>query len=256
VQDAYRQTAFLLGTDLAIFERAMNLQAQIVAANAGAARSPQGAALLGFWSRAYSALSDACTLLHLGSYASCPPLLRAACDYIAAQCSLVRDGFDEYVAWFEGAAAQDREHQALAFELGRFRAGSVIAEDERLAPVYRLLTDLAMPHFGATALLTAPETGLQRLALTFGDQAFHLAWAELAAGWLLLLADAQAATAAGAGVFTLDEALQSELAAVSRETAAALANGRRARAEEMDGRFLIHNFRRSPAGAPRRVVLG
>src|SRR3989304_4755326 len=144
VQDAYRQTLFLLGGDLAVFERAMNLQLQIVGANARL-RTPQAAALFAFWSRTFTHLADACALMGLGSYASCPPLLRTACDSIAAQRSLLADGFAEYEQWLPGAISQDREHVALAIDLGRFRAGSVLAQDQRLGSAYRLLTDLCMP---------------------------------------------------------------------------------------------------------------
>ena len=92
VQDAHRQTHFLLPADLMLFEQAMNLQLSILAAGPRR-RTPEAAALLGFWSRTFSCLSDGCVLLGRASYASCPPLLRAACDCIAAQRSLITDGF-------------------------------------------------------------------------------------------------------------------------------------------------------------------
>ncbi len=252
--DAYRQTQFLLGEDLAIFEKAMNLQLRIVAANAKL-RTPAAAALFAFWSRVFSHLSDACTVLAGGSYASCPPLLRSACDCLAAERALVRDGFGEYEAWLAGAVSQDREHSALAFDLGRFRAASVLAEDERLGLMYRLLTDLSMPHFGSTALLVAPDSGLQKLSLTFADTAFHLAWAELVTGWLLTLAQAQVETAATCGVFAVDTEASAQAQGLGRDVNVALGSRRRCYVEEAGGRFVFHNFRRRPAGAPKRVVL-
>ena len=94
VQDAHRQTHFLLPADLTLFEGAMNLQLALVAAGAKK-RSAEAAAILGFWSRVFSCLSDGCVLLGRASYASCPPLLRTACDCIAAQRSLIADGFEE-----------------------------------------------------------------------------------------------------------------------------------------------------------------
>src|SRR3970282_1817313 len=117
--------------------------------------------------------------------ASCPPLLRTACDCIAAQRSLLADAFADYLEWLPGALSQERGEAALGIELSRFRAGSLLAQDQRLGTVYRLLTDLSMPHFGATALQTAPDSSLQRLAISFSDSSFHLGWAELIAGWLL-----------------------------------------------------------------------
>ena len=255
VQDSHRQSQFLLGTELALFERAMNLQLDIVAANAKN-RFPQAAALLALWSRVFSYLADTCTLMSRGSYVSCPPLLRAACDCIAAQRSLLAEGFADYLGWFAAAFSQDREHAALAIDLGRFRAGSILAQDQRLGAAYRLLTDLSMPHFGATALQTAPDSSLQRLALGFGDSSFHLGWAELVLGWLLTLADVQIETAISSGVFVVDDVVRSEHERLSRDIHTAVASPRRCHVEEADGRFLFHNFRRAASGAPKRVILG
>jgi hypothetical protein len=254
VLDAYRQTQFLLNADLALFERAMNLQLKIVAANSKA-RTTRAAALFAFWSRAFSHLADACTLLSTGSYVSCAPLLRAACDCIAAQRSAAADDFAEYEGWFEGAIQQDREHAATAFDLGRFRAGSMLAQDERLGSAYRLLTDLSMPHFGATALQTAPASNLQKLAISFADGGFHLAWAELIVGWLLTLADTQIVTISSSGVFAVDHATLEDFEGLSREIGAVLSSTRRCYVEEAAGRFLFHNYRRTSTGAPKRLML-
>lgn len=256
VQDAHRQTQFLLGSELALFERAMNHQLQVVAANSKV-RTAAAAALVALWSRVYSGLADTCQLMSLGSYVSCPPLLRASLECLAAQKSLIADGFGEFEEWFGQAFSQERAHAALSIELGRFRAGSVLAEEERLGFLYRLLTDLSMPHFGATALQVAPESSLQRLALTFGDQAFHLAWAELITGWLLQIAEAQVHTLAQSDLLHFSEALRTEFEVLARDLEAAAQAGARRRCyvEEVDGRFLFHNFRRTPAAQPRRIEL-
>ncbi len=254
IQDAFRQTQFLLSADLELFEKVMNLQLQIVAANSRL-RTVEAAALLFFWSRAFSHLADACTMMSLGSYSACPPLLRTACDCLAAQRSLLTDEFSEFKEWLEAPVSQDREHAAMAFDLGRFRAGSVLAEDERLGGIYRLLTDLSMPHFGATALQVAPDSNLQKLAIAFGDSAFHLAWADLVTGWLLTLADVQLTIAVSSGVFAVDHATLAVYQTYSRETVSSLTNRRRCYAEEVDGRFLFHNYRRTAAGSPKRVML-
>lgn len=254
VQDAFRQTQFLLKTDLDLFEKMMNLQLQIVEANSRP-RTVEAAGLLAFWSRAFSLMADTCTLLCMGSYSSCPPLLRTACDSMAAQRSLLADEFQEFKQWLESPLHQDREHAATAFDLGRFRAGSVLAEDERLGTVYRLLTDLSMPHFGATALQVAPDSNLQKLALAFGDSAFHLGWAELIAGWLLTLCDIELTEVVASGVFTVDHATLAVYQSYSREAAFILRNSRRCYVEETDGRFLFHNYRRTAAGSPKKVLL-
>ncbi len=254
-QDAHRQTGFLLTDDLALFERAMNLQLQIVSANAKA-RTPEAAALFGFWSRTFSHLSDACALMCVGSYVSCPPLLRTACDCIAAQRSLIEDGFEEYLDWYPEAISREREFAALAIGLGRFRAGSVLASDARLGTAYRLLTDLSMPHFGTSVLQTAPETNLQKMPITFAGSAFHLGWAELILGWLVMLAGAQLETAAGSRVFAVDEATHMAEEALARDIETALTSTRRCYVEDIDGLFVLRNFRRTAGGAPKRVVLG
>jgi len=232
----------------------MNLQLRVVAANAKVRTAP-ASAVFSLWSRVFSHLADACTLMFGGSYVSCPPLLRTACDCIAAQRSLLADGFAEYEQWLPGAISQDREHVALAIDLGRFRAGSVLAQDQRLGSAYRLLTDLCMPHFGSTALQTAPDSNLQRLAIAFADSAFHLGWAELTAGWLLTLAGAQIETVAGSNIFALNGDRRRETEIVGQEIASALTNPRRCHVKEEGERFLFHNFRRTASGAPKRVLL-
>ncbi len=255
VQDAHRQTQFLLSSDLSLFEQAMNIQLAAVAASARR-RSAEAAALLGFWSRTFSYLSDGCALLNHASYASCPPLLRAACDCIAAQRSLLADGFDEYHEWLATALGKDPEHAASYIALGRFRAGSILAQDERLGGAYRFLTDLTMPHFGSTVLQTGPDSSQQKLALTFAGSAFHLGWAELITGWLLLLADAQIETALAAQHLETSGPLRDDAARLRSDIGEALASPRRCRAEELpDGRRLIHNFRRAVSAAPKRVLL-
>jgi hypothetical protein len=254
VQDAHRQTNFLLPDELFLFERAMNVQLQAVAANARL-RTPQAGALFTLWSRAFSHLADASVLVVQASYASAAPLLRAALDCIAAQRSLITEGFAEYEEWLGGAVAPVKERNALAVDVGRFRAGSVLAADARLGFVYRLLSDLSMPHFGSSTLLVAPDTNQQRISAGFADNVFHLGWAELMAGWLLELASAQAATVLNTDVFKLSKALRPDCEAAVRDVAATLGSGRRCYVEPLEDRFLIHNFRRTATGQPRRVIL-
>jgi hypothetical protein len=254
VQDAYRQTQFLLSSDLELFEKLMNLQLQIAKANSRL-RTTEAAALFSFWSRGFSHMADACTMMTLGSYFATPPLLRAACDCVAAERSLIAEGFAEYEVWLDSAITQDRDHAAMAFDLGRFRAGSVLAEDERLGMLYRLLSDLVMPHFGATTFQVAPDSNLQRLSITFGDSTFHLGWAELICGWLLLLCHVQLTALVSSGVFAVDHATLAVYQSYAREVASSLGNGRRCYVEEVEGRFLFHNWRRTAAGSPKRLLL-
>lgn len=254
VQDAFRQTQFLLGNDLLLFERGMNLQLVIAGADPKP-RTPSATALLPFWSRTFSHLADAVSLMTIGSYSSCAPLLRSALDCLAVQRSLLRDGFDEYEEWLGCAISQDREHAALVFDLGRYRAASVLAEDESLGPLYRLLTDLSMPHFGSTAFLTGSDSNLQKLSLSFGDSTFHMGWAELIMGWLLTLCEAQVHTAASSGPAEAADAARTGIADLGRDIRLALNGSRRCYVEEAEGRFLFHNFRRKSGGVPRRLMI-
>lgn len=255
VQDAYRQTSFLLADDLALFQQAMDVQLQAASA-AAKRRTPEAAALFGFWSRTFCHLADGCSLLCLGSYRSCPPVLRSACDCIAAQRALIRDGFGEYGDWLANAVTQDRERAAVHIDLGRFRAGSVLAEDDRLGLAYRALTELSMPHFGSTAFQVGAEISLQKLHLAFAEAGFHLGWAELIAGWLLLLCSAQLETIVASEHMGVTGETAEAARAVCDQIAAALSSERRCYVENAGDGLLLHNFRRTPAGAPRRVLLG
>lgn len=255
VLDAHRQTQFLLSEDLLLFERAMNLQIEIAAANQK--RRDSGAAMLfAYWSRTFSHPLDACAAVCTGSYVSAPPLLRAACDCIAAQRALIAGDFEEWEEWAQAAVAQSKEHNALAVDLGRFKAASVLAEDEALGRLYRILSELSMPHFGTTVLQTAPDTTLQRAPVSFAEGSFHLAWAELSFGWLLTLARAQLQTAAESGALTVTAEQREAVSRIATETDSLLAGERRCYVEELDdGGLLFHNYRRTATGQPKRVML-
>lgn len=254
VHDAHRQTNFLLPSDLFLFERVMNVQLQIVAANARV-RSPRAAGLFTMWSRAFSYIADACALTVQASYSSATPLLRAALDCIAVQRSLIADGFAEYEEWYAGAVSQAKERAATVYDIGRFRAASALADDERLGMLYRLLSDLALPHFGASTLVVAPDTNHQKIAAGFADNTFHLGWAELLTGWLNELAAAQVQTVIETDVFSLTATLRADAEAAVRDVAAPAEGARRCYVEQADGHFVFYNFRRTATGQPRRVIL-
>ena len=98
--DAYRQSGFVLGKDLALFEEGMNLQLSIVRdASSSRFRKHPYAALMGLWSRTFSALADGCMLATRGSYGSCAPLVRSACEFIAAQHQLHATEMELYIEW-------------------------------------------------------------------------------------------------------------------------------------------------------------
>ncbi len=254
VLDAHRQTNFLLPEDLFLFERVMNVQLQVVAANAKA-RSPQAAGLFTMWSRAFSSLADACALTVRASYSSAAPLLRAALDCIAVQRALIADGFVEYEEWFAGAVTRTKERAGIAYDARPLHAESPLADDERLGMLDRLLSDLARPHFGASTLIVAPDTNQQRITAGFADNAFHLGWAELQTGWLNELAAAQVQTVLETDVFSLTATLRADAEAAVRDVAASAEGGRRCYVEQEDDHFVFHNFRRTATGQPRRIIL-
>jgi hypothetical protein len=250
LQDAYRQSQFLLGKDLQLLERLLNAQLQLARQ---AARSRESAArgILALWARVFGYLSDSCSLLLQAGYASSPALIAAACDCLAGEKQLMAQA-DTYAGWLTGAVTQDSEHAALA--IGRDAPeGPALAG--ALGELQRLARLLSSPSSGATLLLTGAESGSQRLSLSFAEGTFHLGWAELVAGWLLSVAGEQLALALDCPLFSLDPEARSEASTLPGLVAAALASPNRCRAEEVSGRFLIHNMRRGPAATPRRLLL-
>ena len=261
VQDAYRQSQFLLGRDLDLFGRLMNLQLRIVAdSHHSRYRTHPYAALMGLWSRAFLYLADGCTLVTRGAYASCLPVVRAACECIAAQDQLRREEMDQFLEWAASTPRTNEAHKALEVEMGHYFAGGALASDERLRSVYRPASDLGRPNFGATLLQAGPESNSRRLALTFADRAFHLGWAELVLGWLLALAERQLAVALGAEeIFAITDDVRAAYATLAAEVDAALARSDRCRIDEMEDegykRYLVHHFRRTGGSAPKKVLL-
>lgn len=260
-QDAYRQTTFVLGNDLRLFEEGMNLQLRIVRDSSHSSfRKHPYAALIGLWSRSFLALADACLLATRGSYASCPPLVRAACELIAAQQQLHASEMELFLEWLAAGFAPNEAHKAFELGLGRYFAGETLAADERLRRIYRPASELGRTSFGATALLVGPESNKQRLALSFADPSFHLGWAEVVLGWLLALSERQVAVAVHAqGVFSVPEDTHRAYAELARRTEEALARADRCFVEEIeegqDRRYLVHNFRRASSGVPKKVLL-
>lgn len=262
-QDAFRQTSFVLGKELRLFEEGMNLQLNIVRDSAHSSfRKHPYAALIGLWSRTFSTLADACVLATRGSYASCAPLVRSACEFIAAQHQLQAqdEEMEQFLEWLAGALTPNEQHKAFEFGLGRYFAGETLAADERLRGVYRPASELGRPSFGATLLFLGPESNNQRLALSFADSSFHVGWAEVVLGWLLALCERQLAVAVHAkGVFAVHEDTHAAYRELAGRIEAALTRPDRCSIEEIDEgqykRYLAHNFRRAPGGAPKKVLL-
>jgi hypothetical protein len=167
---------------------------------------------------------------------------------------------DEHTKWLLATLHPDETVKAFEFELGRYFAGSVIAGDTVLRSVYRPTAELSRPNFGATLLQVGPETNNLRIALGFADASFHLGWAELALGWLLALSMRQARVIIEAEpLFPVTVERRAEYSELQSRVDAALARADRCRIDEIEiegnRRYLVQNFRRAPAGAPKKILL-
>jgi|SRR5579875_111625 len=259
--DAYRQTEFALRADLRLLETGMNLQLKIVAETYPAPhRTMRAAAFQLYWSRAFHALSDAAALILRGSYVSVPALARTACECLAAAAQLGGDEHAIFLDFLREALRPDERFHAIDVGKGSYLAGGTLAAVERLGYVYRIASELSRPGIGATLLVTAPESNRQRLAVLFGDQAFHLGWAQLTLGWLIALCTValDLATADGAPLYCSEET-RAAIAAYRPEVDAALADPQRCAVQEVDSdgerRLLVVNFRRQTGGAPQKLLL-
>ena len=261
VQDAYRQTQFVLGKDLRLFAEGMALHLRILNDSSHSRyRTHVYAAVVSSWSRAYGTLADACALVVRGSYATVPNLVRSACELIASEYQLHREEMGEYIGWMLGHLKPDEDHKAFDIGLGHYFAGSTLAADELLRTVYRASSDLGRPNFGATLLIAGPESNSARVAYAFDDHAFHVALAEIELGWLLRLCERQIAVAVHMGdVLNITPETHTSYADYAARVNGLLAGPNRARIEEVASdnakRWLISNFRRQPSGAPKKMLL-
>jgi hypothetical protein len=251
----------MLGGDLALFAEAMNLQLRFVKdAYPSKYRTHALAAIMGLWSRTFFCLSDGMLVATRGSYPSALPLVRTACELIAAQEALRGGEMDEHGKWLFQTLKPDESFKAFEFELGRYFSGEVLAADALLRGIYRPASDLGRPNFGATLLQVAPESNNSRLAIGFADASFHLGWAEIVVGWLLALAMRQVQVIVDAdAIFPVSDEARSAYSALRLKTDAALSRDDRCRVEEVEEgssrRYLVHNFRRAASGAARRILL-
>lgn len=259
--DAYRQTGFVLAKDLRLFAEGMTLQLRILNDSSHSRyRTHTYAAVVSTWSRAYAALADACLLVTRGSYASAPNLVRSAAELIAAEYQLHREEMGEYVGWLLGHLRPDEEHKAFDVGLGHYFAGTTLAAEGGLRMVYRAASDLGRPNFGATLLAIGPESNNLRLAYTFADASFHVAWAEIELGWLIRLCERQVAVAVHMGeVLNITPETHAAYEDYAARANAALSDANRSTIAEVevDGfkRWLLSNFRRQPSGAPKKMLL-
>ena len=262
LQDTYRQTGFQLGGDLRLLQEGMNLQLRLQHdSHDSRYRSHRYAAALLLWSRAFLLLGDGVNSVLRGSYGGVAPVVRTACECTAAATQLRMEEQPAFLTWLAETLHTNEEHKAVDVGMGEFFAGSTVAADERFSLVYRAASDFSRPHIGLGLLLTAAESNVQRLAVSFGDQAFHFGWAQLTLGWLLGLCEVQLRLVieTGEDTFNISEELRQSFTNWKGRVDAALAYPQRCRCEpvevDMQRRWLISNFRRQATGAPRKYLL-
>ncbi|MEX1021849.1 MAG: hypothetical protein WD058_01765 [Dehalococcoidia bacterium] len=259
-EDAWRQTAFLCGEEVAAIGTGLDLQAKFAASGyAPAARSMTMAAFASLWSRAFLSTSDAVDLVRRGAYQSALPLLRQAVEFVGAQRG-IGDEMDEWRRFTHEAYGRHAETRATEVGLGNYFSGESIASDEHLRLIYKAASDFGRPNFGPTAVLVANEANHTRYPLIFADQAFHLGWAQLLLGWALRIDASQHHLALHlAQQFPASEDLRAAATEHVRTVEALLASADRCRLEEWQDehgrrRHLLVEFRRRPADASQRLL--
>ncbi len=257
--DAHRQTGFVLGEDLDVVLRGLNLEGAIAQASAGSKyRNQVVASILAFWSRSWLSRLQALHAVEWGNYASAFPLVRAAVDYQAAAANMLESEAAEWDEWLEsGGITAAHEHHATEFRFAPFRSAETLVADDELGALYRAASDFAMPAFATTLTLAGSESSPQRVLVTFGDRDFHLALAEVLLGWLATLSSLQLRTIAGSGRFNIEE--PDKVEKFQQGVRRAVDRRDRGRVEEFeeDGarRYLLHNWRRTPGSAAKRILL-
>ncbi len=257
--DAYRQSSFVLGAEFELVLDGLNLEGKIAEASSGAKfRSQQMVSAMGLWSRAWLARLQALHALQWGNYSAATPLIRAAADHQAGMLYLLRSRAQEWQDWLDaGGIAISAEHHATQFELHAFRAAEILAAHEVLGPLYRVATDFSLSHFGSTLLFAGADSAPDHVSMTFGDRDFHFGLAELHLGWLLQLGLAQLdALREAESVFAVEAASAAAWSAGATKTVGVAS---RCRVEVIDAagmrRYLVHNWRREPRSAPKRILL-
>ena len=258
--DAHRQTGFVLGGEVDLVLRGLELEREIAEASSDAKhRTQRMAAAYGPWSRSWLARLEALHAAQWGNYAAALPLVRAAADYIAAEVALLRTGAVEWQEWLDagGIALAPAEH-GTAFRLHAFRSGETLSTHETLGRIYRAATDLSLPHFGATLLVTGMDSTPERVLMTFGERDMHLGLAEIVLGWLLELSVAQLEAcvefettfnvAAATGIEGFASAV---IATVGRRDRCGIEAIERAGVQ----RYLVRNWRRRQGDAGKRLLL-
>jgi len=260
-EDAWRQAGFNLTQDLRLISDGLDIQARFAAS--GYKPSSRNMTMAGFatlWSRSLLTTSDAVGLVRRGAYQSAVPLARQTIELVSAQIGLTNE-LDEWRRWTHEAYARNDRARAVEQTVGHYFSGETIAADPDLRVAYRAASDFGRPNFGPSALFAANEANHERYPLIFGDQTFHVGWAELILGWLLLTNNRQLHLALHLeSLFPATSSLREQTNTHVQAVAQQLADARRCRVEEykdVDGRkrLLLTGFRRQPSDQGKRVLL-
>lgn len=258
--DAYRQLGFVLGADVELVLRGLELESAVVSASSGAKfRSQAMVAVVAQWSRSWLTRLQALHAVDWGNYTAALPLIRAAADYSAASLAMLQDP-SEWEEWIAGdAVAPAHEDHATSIDMHGFRSAETLAANPSLGLIYRAATDLSLPHFGSTILVTAADSSPERTMLTFGDRDFHFAMAELCLGWLTEISSQHLSGVAHQPAKALATPGADVVSVFVGEVGKATSRPDRCHIEavERDGRsrYLIHNWRRAPGAAAKKLLL-
>ena len=185
--DSWRQTSFNFAEEIKLIENGLNLEAKFSAsAYTLSARNMDMAGFATLWGRSFLTCSDITTLIRRGGYQSAMPLIRQAAELIGAQEGLTNE-IDMWRSWTHEAFSQESGSRAIEQKVGHYFSGESIAADPDLRTIYKAASDFGRPNFGPSALFVANGANRVRYPLVFGDQAFHIGWAELIFGWLMIL---------------------------------------------------------------------
>lgn len=256
--DAHRQMAFVFGETIELVLDGLRLESSVASEAAGSRyRNVLVAAFLATGSRAWLSRLQGLHAIEWGAYSSAVPLIVAAAEAETACSILMQDSAASWSQWLDSDGLSDvHEAHATQYAWGDLPQDGTVPDI--LADVSAAAGELSKPSPGATVLLAGGESSAGRLSVTFADRDFHAALAELISGWLLAIGIAKVDLLLDASeVLPISDpdALRCWKNAALKELEAP----RRCRMErhEMDGaeRYFVENWRRSPTGAARRIVL-
>lgn len=258
--DAWRQTNFNFAEEIKLLENGFNLEARFSAtAYTLSARNMDMAGFTTLWARSFLTCSDITSLIRRGGYQSTMPLIRQAVELIGAQEGLTNE-IDIWRSWTHEAFNQESESRAIEQKVGHYFSGESIASDPDLKIIYKAASDFGRPNFGPSALFVANGANRVRYPLVFADQAFHIGWAELIFGWLMILNRKQLHLSMHLpNFFPIDKEFKQRIIQHIESINEYLSNDQRCKIEEYEDktgrpRLIMVNFRRQMSDQRSRLL--